>query len=230
MLDISINKFIYSMRNRIVIGSIFTCSIVALWIFLSPSQYQATTLHQVAAVGGKDVVAVAVLSEKLKIINFFSDSTRNICRLNNGYTSIAINSKVHKIVPSTLIISVAANSPEEASSCLLAYLTDIDRHEDALVQATIDSVKRRVTATRQFTRGMGELSSVETATFTFLSGIKVLDELNSISEVRASQILLGNITIETISKLTQLNFLKLILAAFLGGGLLPLISVLRIRH
>jgi hypothetical protein len=230
ILEIKISQFFYSMRKPIVIGAIIGFIVVVSWIFAVKNEYRATALHQVAAFNGKDIISPLSLSEQLKITGFFSESTLGICAPNNGGTFFRFDSKVHKIIPSVVIVSVDASSPELARDCLVAMLVDIDGLENARVQTSIESIKTRSALIKNFSNSMGKFSSVESATFTFLAGMKMVDDLYEILNVRPPVILFGDITVERVSKLTQLNFLKAVLGALFGSGLLTIIFMIRIRY
>lgn len=228
ILQIRIRQSLSSKPMFIVMGAIIGCFVVASWISVGQNEYRATVFHQVAAFDGKDIVSPASLTEHLKVNNFYSENTLKICEVNNGGAPSLLHSKPHKIIPSLLIISVDAISPKLASDCLEAKLTDIERYEDALLQTSIESVKRRSALYKQFSQSLGEASSVESATFTFLRNMRMAEDLNLISNTRPPQTLY-EITVEKVSKLTQLNLLKVVLGGLLGGGLLAVAFLVRIR-
>lgn len=123
---------------RWIVATPLICIVLgAAYVQFAPSVYEATAHIQMAKVADVPVESPEILSKKLKIPTYFTESTLQACQVPNGQVLVE-NLKAelsHSTNPtSDLPVRYKARSPEKAKACLSAIFKDIRLNQDVLAQ------------------------------------------------------------------------------------------------
>lgn len=222
-----VNIFYKLARKYLVIGAISGGLIVASLIFSLPKYYLASATHIIAAVNNQDVQPPIVLAEMMKYDSFLGQDVYQKCNDLEKNNGLIFDVKPNKMIPSSINISTLDENPSYAEDCLRLILLKVDEYETSVMKEVVDDVKLKVSIIDQALDGVKKNPSPGSLGFQISSEAKKMELLSSIAIIRKPKILFDQVSLISISKINQINLLKILLGSLIGCGFMATIFVIK---
>lgn len=134
-----------------VVGMLVGFSISGSYLLITPSQYEATVVIQPATVGTVNGGTITPFTfeppektlERLKLVPFYGDSLVESCGSGTSQ-SLAARIKASVVKNNSLLqISYRAGSPEQASACVTALVTNIVQIQTETAKGLIKTIEEQ---------------------------------------------------------------------------------------